>query len=310
MQVAAGLPLAIVVAAIGSTSSGSTITASTVFFPSETPSWQHTWMLHEGKHWQIVSSTFEDPSFTDSVEGNRGTCPPAMVEVRGHMRVDGPAGSIDALQKSMCTSWISSEFPERCAVFDEARWRTYVVGLPTVKMDFCMDRYEYPNVKGQYPWVFVTWTEAADLCESRGKRLCSETEWTFACEGEDAYPYPYGFERSSAACVIDQPRREYDERIFEDRASEAAKRELDEIWQGEASGSRPLCRSPFGVYDMTGNVDEWTYSTASQGFRSILKGGYWGEVRARCRPSTRVHGENFAYYQQGFRCCAGTVTKP
>jgi sulfatase modifying factor 1 len=80
--------------------------------------------------------------------------------------------------------------------------------------------------------------------------------------------------------------------------------ELDHVWQGEPSGSRAACRSPLGVYDMTGNVDEWTQSTASRGYRSILKGGYWGQVRNRCRVSTRVHSEAFAYYQQGFRCCA------
>ena len=88
--------------------------------------------------------------------------------------------------------------PERCGQFDEARWKAYVNELPTVDESFCIDRYEYPNVKGQYPWVFVSWNEAAEVCERDGKRLCSETEWTFACEGEDAWPYPYGFERSAA----------------------------------------------------------------------------------------------------------------
>lgn len=55
---------------------------------------------------------------------------------------------------------------------------------------------------------------------------------------------------------------------------------------------------------MTGNVDEWTTSVRRGERPSILKGGYWGPVRARCRPSTRAHGEDFAYYQQGFRCCS------
>ena len=54
---------------------------------------------------------------------------------------------------------------------------------------------------------------------------------------------------------------------------------------------------------MTGNVDEWTRSARSTGFSSILKGGYWGPVRARCRPATRAHNEDFIAYQQGFRCC-------
>ena len=49
-------------------------------------------------------------------------------------------------------------------------------------------------------------------------------------------------------------------------------------------------------------VDEWTMSAVG-GRRSILKGGYWGPVRTRCRPTTRAHGESHAFYQQGFRCC-------
>lgn len=58
------------------------------------------------------------------------------------------------------------------------------------------------------------------------------------------------------------------------------------------------------MYDMVGNVDEWTTSVVTGERPSILKGGYWGRVRDRCRPSTRAHGEDFAFYQQGFRCCA------
>jgi hypothetical protein len=301
----AGALLTGAVAAIAVTSAGSSDTSHDgSLWVGDVFGLQRTWNLHEGRHWQIVSSVSEEPAITDLVEGNRGDCPRGTVEVRGRMKVDQPRGSVDAMQKQLCSDWISTDFPERCAQFDEAKWKRYIAEVPSVERAFCIDRYEYPNAKGQFPWVFVSWNEAADLCESQGKRLCSEEEWTFACEGEEAAPYPYGFTRSSDACVIDHAFREYDERIFGDRSSPGALRELDRVWQGEASGSRPLCRSPFGVYDMTGNVDEWTYSTERQGVRSILKGGYWAEVRARCRPSTRVHGENFAFYQQGFRCCA------
>jgi formylglycine-generating enzyme required for sulfatase activity len=104
--------------------------------------------------------------------------------------------------------------------------------------------------------------------------------------------------------VIDRPWRPYDAEALARRDSPAAIREIDYLWQGEASGAREGCRSPFGVRDMTGNVDEWTASVHREGLRSIFKGGYWGPVRARCRASTRVHNEDFYFYQQGFRCCA------
>ena len=61
------------------------------------------------------------------------------------------------------------------------------------------------------------------------------------------------------------------------------------------------------VNGVTYTVDrcvEWTQATTSEGFRSVLKGGYWAPVRNRCRPATRAHGESFSYYQLGFRCCA------
>jgi hypothetical protein len=297
------LTLAAATAALGWAGQPATM-ANSSLAKVATPALEHAWTLHDGKHWQIVSQAFEDQGVTDAIERNRGTCGRGMIEVRGRMKLDTVPQMIETTQKRVCTRWVTEDFPERCSEFDEEKWLAYVAPIATAEMAFCIDRYEYPNVKGQFPWVFVRWTEAADICANLGKRLCSDEEWTFACEGEDAWPYPYGFARSSKACVIDRPRRTYDQRAFADRSSQIALRELDAAWQGEASGSRERCRSPFGLYDMTGNVDEWTQATTSHGYQPILKGGYWAEVRNRCRGSTRVHAAGFAFYQQGFRCCA------
>jgi formylglycine-generating enzyme required for sulfatase activity len=98
-------------------------------------------------------------------------------------------------------------------------------------------------------------------------------------------------------------RRDVDERALLPRDGQRALFEIDRLWQGEASGAHPQCRSTFGVYDLTGNVDEWTSSVNLGERPSILKGGYWGPVRTRCQSSTRAHGEDYSYYQQGFRCC-------
>jgi len=259
-----------------------------------------------GEHWQIISSGGEDASVTDEAEGTRGACAPGMVKAAGRMKVDGwgYADEIDALQQTTCVDWIDRQFPERCARFDRGRWLTESERVQTREMGFCIDRFEYPNRRGAFPWIMVTWTEAATLCRDEGKRLCTEAEWTFACEGEEAMPYPYGYTRDASACVIDRPEREVNESVLMPRNSDRALAEIDRLWQGEASGMRPRCRSAFGVYDMTGNVDEWTTSVIPGERPSVLKGGYWGPVRTRCRPTTRAHGEGFAYYQQGFRCCA------
>jgi formylglycine-generating enzyme required for sulfatase activity len=274
---------------------------------ADEPRLTRDWRLMEGKHWQIASpddeAAVEPPRGEDDSE--RGTCGPGMVEVQGEM-LAGPMGDfdvVDAAQKDTCTSWIDRKFPERCARFDEDRWRSVSHRFPKRSMHFCIDRYEYPNRSGDYPWVMVTWREARALCARELKRLCTEAEWTFACEGVEAMPYPYGYVRDSEACVTDRPRLAYDGAALTPRDTARALAEVDRLWQGEPSGSRARCRSPFGVFDMTGNVDEWTTSSTPGGRRSILKGGYWGPVRTRCRASTRVHGEDVGLYQQGFRCC-------
>jgi hypothetical protein len=263
------------------------------------PPLAHEWHVIDGKYWQITAPAGEDTAATDQREGNRGACPAGMVDVKGKFRVS-PMG--DELQKSVCKKWINKDFPERCAEFDRDKWLEIANKLPQRDMHFCIDRFEYPNKKGEYPIILVNWYEANTLCAAQSKRLCTEDEWTFACEGEEAMPYPYGYVRDASACVTDKPWRAFQGSWFGNRAGETAKREIDQLWQGVASGSQPKCKSPFGVYDMTGNVDEWTKSVLP-GRQSILKGGYWGPVRTRCRPTTRAHGETHVFYQQGLRCC-------
>jgi hypothetical protein len=266
----------------------------------------HRWQLIDGKHWQIASLAIEDAQVTDAAEGTRGACAVGMVEVEGQLKVDGWGyhDGIDAIQMRTCANWINSTFPERCAHFDRERWLALSKSLPTEQLHFCIDRFEYPNRRGAYPWIMVDWTEARAICQAQRERLCTEAEWTFACEGDEAVPYPYGYDRDPEACVVDRAWRSVDEDALLPRDSERANAEVDRLWQGEASGARPRCRSPFGVYDMTGNVDEWAVSVVPGERPSILKGGYWGPVRDRCRPSTRAHAEDFIFYQQGFRCCA------
>ena len=238
-----------------------------------------------------------------------GECPSDMIPVTGEMLDDGGlgswnAGSVEFLQRTTCTNWIEKKFPERCASFDRDRWLSISAQFPRKNMSFCIDKYEWPNRKGSYPWVMVTWPEAHELCWSVGKRMCTEDEWTFACEGEEATPFPYGYTRNSAECNLDNPWKKYSSKALAARGSEKCSKELERLWQGKRSGSSPSCASSFGVEDMNGSVDEWTESTRGGKYPSILKGGYWSTVRARCRPSTRSHGPGHTFYQQGFRCCS------
>jgi formylglycine-generating enzyme len=201
-----------------------------------------------------------------------------------------------------CLEWID-EKQDRCQRYDpkplcEGRIQ---------KRRFCMDRYEYPNEKGVYPVVMASFVDAEQACKAEGKRLCTSSEWTFACEGEEKRPYPYGAERDPTACNIDRPYRFPDMQAFS--YDQKISSEIERLDQRVPSGSMDRCVSPFGVHDMTGNVDEWVVNERPNPEKNIdisaLKGGYFGPIRARCRPMTNSHNRWFRFYQVGFRCCSG-----
>ncbi len=200
----------------------------------------------------------------------------------------------------ICKRFID-EKKDRCAEFLPTS-RCFGRSLPK---RFCMDQFEYPNRTGEKPLVAVTFLEAQELCRSQNKRLCTADEWTLACEGQGRIPYPYGYRRDEQACNIDRPYILPNDSAYANLATRQA--EVARLDQREPSGARPACVSPFGVFDMTGNVDEWT--TNERGKRlgppyvSGLKGGYWGPVRNRCRPITATHNQWHSGYQIGLRCC-------
>lgn len=243
-------------------------------------------------------------AFAPSNASDATTCPQGMVRVSGDA-LDASTDLGEALQDMSCVDWIDREFPARCGRFDEAVWVARRKLLKRRRLDFCIDKHEWPNRPGGDPKVFVTYYDAQAACESVGKRLCSEEEWTYACEGDEGLSYPVGYSRNPSKCNIDRPwiPPDYD-RLFSLSRPDLQDAELRRLWQGVPAGTTS-CVSPFGVHDMTGNVDEWTSSSRRTGYRSILKGGYWGPVRNRCRPSTRVHNEWHKNYQAGFRCCVG-----
>ncbi len=181
-------------------------------------------------------------------------------------------------------------------------------------MDFCIDRYEYPNSEGGHPVWMLNWYQAQATCLSKGKRLCWASEWTAACEGPEHTPFPYGWERNHDACNVDnffiEPRKPavHNAQFYfywKDKA--VADKELFRLDQSVPSGSLETCKSGFDVYDLTGNFDEWVVSDQPPREKSRwsgLKGGAWGHVRSQCRPMTFSHEPEFSYYFVGFRCCS------
>ena len=159
---------------------------------------------------------------------------------------------------------------------------------------FCIDRYEYPNKPGAPPMVGVTWIEAEALCAEQGKRLPTEFEWEKADRGPAGQPYSYGSRFDPQAA-----------RIFS-LASEPAYR----------TGSYLRCKSPYGAFDMTGGVWEWTANPFTPGSKEIsVRGGFSIKApKLTSRAAYRAAFDRAAKSQElGFRCAytpAGALLEP
>jgi len=153
--------------------------------------------------------------------------------------------------------------------------------------DFCIDRYEWPNKKGALPKAYISLYQAMDTCVTAGKRLCTSDEWTIACTGPYGWKYPYSAEFQLYACVT------------HDTAA-------------RPSGSKSECRGYFGVFDMSGNLAEWTSTKSSKNIQFYnVMGGFW-----ESGPQSGCFDARYSYYPQnrhnpvGFRCCSGASPRP
>lgn len=163
---------------------------------------------------------------------------------------------------------------------DKSPCQEDMVYIKIDSVQFCIDRFEWPNKQGELPMAYISLYHAMDSCFSAGKRLCTSDEWSLACSGPYGSKYPYGKLYEQYACGTH-----------------------DTI--SAVSGSKPECRSYFGVFDMSGNLMEWTSTKAKAGteFHNIM-GGFW-----ESGPQSGCFDKRYSYYPRnrhnpvGFRCC-------
>ncbi len=156
------------------------------------------------------------------------------------------------------------------------------------------DGYYSYNAYDNYPVININWEQARVYCDWAGGRLPDESEWEKAARGVDSRIYPWG---------------------NQDADISLANFVISDLGDTSVVGSYNSGQSPYGVYDMAGNVWEWVSSSylpypginyvafPFDSRKKIIRGGSWNDYDHYIR-TTHRNGKDPSDFglDIGFRC--------
>lgn len=229
---------------------------------------------------------------TTTSEGRSGPCPTGMAHV---VQEGTPA-------HSFCVDkWEASVV--------EIRGREEVAHSPYEPVTNL--RVKAVTRAGVIPQGYISKNEAEAACKEARKRLCTGEEWQFTCRGKKPTTFPYGDEKKEGYCndsgraPIYALHPDLGEGVFASSEAMNDPRINKAPNTVAPAGKFSKCKNGFGVFDMVGNLHEWTAEVNAG--HGTFRGGYYQDTHLNgdgCKYKTVAHDVSYHDYSNGFRCCA------
>ena len=189
-----------------------------------------------------------------------------------------------------------------------ADWIYLALDDPAARITFDGATFTVRNGYANHPATFVSWFGAWAYCTAQNGRLPSNAEWEKAARGPaargtDNRPFPWGHE------------------ITPDSANFLSSNDLFERLLQGAGGTTPVgfyngrtydgyttrnSPSPYGLYDMAGNVWQWTGDVQEGAHYRTLRGGAYNNYAYNLRIWTHNNADpTHVSPSVGFRCARG-----
>ena len=219
------------------------------------------------KHFRMIQGTLQEVEIPNKVPNPTYT---DMVLIpAGEFQVGSNDGNDD--EKPVHTIYVDAFYMDKYEVTN-AQYKVFVDANPEWQKDHISEKYRdslylfdwnansYPEGKGNYPVVNVSWYGAMAYAQWAGKRLPTEAEWEKAARGGLAGKrYPWGD-------LIDSSKANYGQNVGE----------ITPVGSYPANG--------YGLFDMGGNTAEWCLDVYDSDFyasfplRNPFSGGHVTEI--------------------------------
>jgi formylglycine-generating enzyme required for sulfatase activity len=213
---------------------------------------------------------------------------------------------------SMTRAELRSETPRHRVWSDAFYMDIYEVTLGEYKMFVEQTNHRrLPDWVAEYapserhPVIGVAWEDADAYCQWANKQLPTEAQWEKAARGEDGRQYPWGNQAVSGE--------------YANYLQSSGIQQHTRGWYTKPVGSYESGKSPYGIYDLAGNVWEWTQDWYDRDYyikspahnpindhatqHRVVRGGSWDSSPVFLRASYRSWRTPESWNDFiGFRC--------